>query len=62
MRNHSYLAPERHVCAEDLGCIGCGVDCCAGCVVQLESVPHCVACAMRLLGTRARVSEPYTVR
>ena len=30
---------------DDLGCVGCGRQCCWGCAVVIESVAYCVRCA-----------------
>ena len=30
---------------DDLGCVGCGRQCCSGCAVVIESVAYCVRCA-----------------
>ena len=37
--------------AQRLGCLDCGLACCAACAVTLESVAHCRGCATQLLGT-----------
>jgi hypothetical protein len=43
-----------------LGCQDCGASCCAACVIHLESVTYCTACARTLLGTNAvRAPEPF---
>jgi hypothetical protein len=33
---------------DDLGCVGCGHQCCRGCAVVIESAPYCVQCAEAL--------------
>ncbi len=30
---------------DDLGCVGCGRQCCWGCAVVIESAAYCVHCA-----------------
>src|SRR4029077_1509319 len=30
---------------DDLGCVGCGQQCCRGCAVVIESAAYCVQCA-----------------
>ncbi len=37
--------------AQSLGCLDCGLACCAACAVTLESVDYCRGCATQLLGT-----------
>ena len=34
---------------DDLGCVGCGRQCCWGCAVVIEAVAYCVRCAEVLL-------------
>jgi len=34
---------------DDLGCVGCGRQCCWGCAVVIEAVAYCVCCAEVLL-------------
>jgi len=34
---------------DDLGCVGCGGQCCWGCAVVIESVAYCGRCAESLL-------------
>ena len=38
---------------DDLGCVGCGHQCCSGCAVLIESVVYCVRCA----GVRFEVAQ-----
>jgi hypothetical protein len=33
-----------------LSCLDCGVTCCPGCAISLESVSYCRSCAETLLG------------
>lgn len=34
---------------DDLGCVGCGRQCCWGCAVLIESVTYCGRCAESVL-------------
>jgi hypothetical protein len=40
---------------DDLGCAGCGHQCCWGCAVVIESAAYCVRCADLLV----EVSESF---
>ena len=37
---------------DDLGCVGCGRQCCWGCAVVIEAVAYCVRCAEVLTKSR----------
>jgi hypothetical protein len=47
---------------DDLGCVGCGGQCCWGCAVVIEAVAYCGRCAESLLevsqSTRKGVHPP----
>jgi len=42
---------------DDLGCVGCGRQCCWGCAVVIESVAYCVRCAESLLEVSPSFAE-----
>lgn len=43
---------------DDLGCVGCGGQCCRGCAVVIESVAYCPRCAESLLEVPQRRIRP----
>ena len=42
---------------DDLGCVGCGRQCCRRCAVVIEAVAYCVRCAEVLLEVSPSSSE-----
>ena len=42
---------------DDLGCVGCGRQCCWGCAVVIESVVYCGRCAESLLEVSPSFAE-----
>lgn len=42
---------------DDLGCVGCGRQCCGGCAVVIETAAYCVRCAGVLLEVSASSAE-----
>ncbi len=42
---------------DDLGCVGCGRQCCWGCAVVIESVAYCVRCAELLFDVSQSSAE-----
>ena len=42
---------------DDLGCVGCGQQCCRGCAVVIESAAYCVHCADAPVAAAAGMSR-----
>ena len=42
---------------DDLGCVGCGHQCCWGCAVVVESAAYCVRCADLLVEVSQSFAE-----
>ena len=42
---------------DDLGCAGCGHQCCRGCAVVIESAAYCVRCADLLVEVSQSFAE-----